>query len=388
MSDYYKKRGIAKENFRDFALKVGVTTVLPLSRNYGRYRFNRAELRGCGRLSILCDYCIPYLEDFLKNPSIEKSRLVWKTLKRLCETNNSSDYFHTYYGKRGPLGMSALVYQLKEINWVPQQNGRLVNFVIPRYAEPQKLPQGFEYKTDWVWLKCVEFGEGVEERKEEQLRFQKEVAAFLNRCGLSIEEAKRIGKLRKNYPEEFEKFLKKMKMKETEFPVRSAAPERGANGTDLAQDKTYEERQRRVRTSRSKIDPSVRLKNEYTNDDNQMVCQICKDEMPFKKLDGEYYFEAVEAFTKDILPKEHEAQFLALCPLCAAKYKELVKKDENRLELLKEELLRLEDGKMEIPLQLGEEETSIRFVETHFVDLRELLHAYEEGSTKSTEEAE
>jgi hypothetical protein len=50
-----------------------------------------------------------------------------------------------------------------------------------------------------------------------------------------------------------------------------------------------------------------------------------------KKRDGEYYSEAVEALSKDYYGKEHEAQFLALCPLCAAMYKELVKHPNSRI---------------------------------------------------------
>jgi hypothetical protein len=93
--------------------------------------------------------------------------------------------------------------------------------------------------------------------------------------------------------------------------------------------------------------------------------------MPFKKRDGNYFFEAVEVFSKDHFPKEYEAQFLALCPLCAAKYKELIKLDANALENLKSSLTNTSD--LEIPLTLGDETANIRFVETHISDLRTIL---------------
>lgn len=51
-----------------------------------------------------------------------------------------------------------------------------------------------------------------------------------------------------------------------------------------------------MRTSGNGIDPATWLRNNYTNAAGQMICQICKDEMPFKKRNGEYYFEAVEIF--------------------------------------------------------------------------------------------
>jgi len=132
--------------------------------------------------------------------------------------------------------------------------------------------------------------------------------------------------------------------------------------------KEYEQRNRSVRTTANTIDKETYLRNAYTNDDGQMVCQICKEEMPFRKRDGEYYFEAVEALSSDYFLKENEAQFLALCPLCAAMYNEFVKHDEGAMESLKNALINSEDA--EVPLQLGELDTSVRFVETHYHDIR------------------
>ena len=107
------------------------------------------------------------------------------------------------------------------------------------------------------------------------------------------------------------------------------------------------------------------------NEDDQMICQICKEEMPFKKRDGEYYFEAVEALSKEYFDKEEAAQFLALSPLCAARYKEFVKCDETALEELYYVLKNPDE--LEVPLTLGEWETSVRFVEAHYSDISTIL---------------
>ena len=104
-----------------------------------------------------------------------------------------------------------------------------------------------------------------------------------------------------------------------------------------------------------------------------MICQICEKEMPFKKRDKEYYFEAVEALSRNYFAKEHEAQFLAMCPLCAAMYKEFVKHDENTMKFLKNALINSEN--LEVPLQLGKLNTSVRFVEIHFQDIRTIIEA-------------
>ena len=102
-----------------------------------------------------------------------------------------------------------------------------------------------------------------------------------------------------------------------------------------------------------------------------MVCQICKKEMPFKKRNGEYYIKAVEALSEDYFIKEHEAQFIALCPLCAAMYKEFVKRDKDAMKELHRVLKDSDD--LKVPLQLGELARSIRFVETHRQDMKTIL---------------
>jgi len=91
-----------------------------------------------------------------------------------------------------------------------------------------------------------------------------------------------------------------------------------------------------------------------------------------KKRDGEYYFEAVEALSMERLPKEHEAQFLALCPLCAAKYKEFIKNDEEAMAGFKKGLI--DSDSPEIPVNLGDESRTVRFVETHWSDLKTILN--------------
>lgn len=170
--------------------------------------------------------------------------------------------------------------------------------------------------------------------------------------------------------------LQKLQKNQAEFPQKSTTnPERRQKGLAKqrkdAPEREYETWERSVRTSRGAIDPSVRLRNEYTDDSGQMICQICKEEMPFKKPDGEYYFEAVEALAKDYFPQEHEAQFLALCPLCAAMYKIFIKQDDSAMQNIHHVLHHLDE--LNVPLKLGEWETSIRFVENHRLDMRTIL---------------
>lgn len=137
--------------------------------------------------------------------------------------------------------------------------------------------------------------------------------------------------------------------------------------------KEYETRDRSVRTSRGAIDPDPMLRDLYTNDNEEMVCQVCQEEMPFRKRDGKYFFVKKEVLSRDFLPKEGEALFLALCPLCAAMYDEYIKNDNTAMTTLKDNLLKSDD--LEVPITLAGREMSIRFVDQHRLALRSILNA-------------
>ena len=96
--------------------------------------------------------------------------------------------------------------------------------------------------------------------------------------------------------------------------------------------------------------------------------------MPFRRRDGRYYFEAVQIF--DDLAKEHVAAYVALCPLCAAKFKEFVKRDEMHCHDLRDRIER--GGELRFDIDLGEKTGSIRFVEKHLLDIQGLLAGEEE----------
>ena len=97
-----------------------------------------------------------------------------------------------------------------------------------------------------------------------------------------------------------------------------------------------------------------------------MVCQGCHEEMPFRLADGSYYFEAVE-YCRAVefeIPENH----LALCPVCAAKW--LYANGATP-----EALAAAVDGSEipEIEVTLAGRAVQLRFVQTHFLDLKVVL---------------
>ena len=392
LSPKYKESGIKSERFTEFVKKVGVQTKLEAEKkrylsDHTRYLWWRAKGRR-SEYEEIKDYDIPAFDILLDQPKRSKSQLIWDTMKELPDTYLRASYrpnASSYPEK----GKSTLVHKLRENKWVPQkQSGQKnIDFVKPSEAVVGLLPKGFSYEPEAGWLAAVEFGKAERDRKEEE-RQKKEQATreyqgkseAAQEVGFSsleeAQEAKEVLELKREDPEGFKKWEEGRKPKPA-FPEKSSRnPERRQKKLvehhANASEKEYETRERSVRITRGTIDPDTWLKNEYTHDDtNQMVCQICKEEMPFGKRDGEYYFEAVEALSKDYFSKEHGPQFLALCPLCAAMYKEFVKNDESAMQDVKDKLTD-SDG-LEIPLRLGELDTSIRFVETHRQDLKTIL---------------
>ena len=75
------------------------------------------------------------------------------------------------------------------------------------------------------------------------------------------------------------------------------------------------------------------------------------DTILVKELDGGRN-RANVVLSKDYFQKEHEAQFLALCPLCAAMYKEFIKRKETTMKELHDALKN--GAGLEFPLELGE----------------------------------
>jgi hypothetical protein len=367
LSNKYKKCDIEAEEIGRFAEKIGASVSLVVERT--------------GFIPNV-DFSIPHLKDFLSSPSISRSYLVWRTIIKL--EGNWSQYSKAHMGT----SRSKLAGDLIATKWIPQKiaDGKY-EFAIPCGATVEKLPEGFEYQTGWQWLKDIGFGENIQtRRKAEQQERERQTEAYKQKEDVakelgfdSLEEAAKIARLKQEEPEIYEQLLKRSadQKKHPSFPTRSVDnPEQRQKHLDkklsAAPRKKYETKSRSTRTTKNKIDPNTWLRSQYTNESDEMICQICEDEMPFKKREGEYYFEAVELFTGDIaLPKEYEAQYLALCPVCATKYKEFIKNDRSEMIDLRESIINTED--CEVPVTLGDTGTSIRFVETHCQDIKNIL---------------
>ena len=239
--------------------------------------------------------------------------------------------------------------------------------------------QGIPHRPGKLGLEDLPESFERDERLRDQLEMKKDIVAKLaEETGVSVADINFIKKLKES-PEKYAE-LKNFfaKIENPVFPRKALSNadrrrEKVAEKYHKAPKKKYEKQSYSKKITGDTIDPKIWLRETYTNKEGQMICQICQNGMPFKKKDGQYYFEAVELLND--FDREMEELYVALCPLCAAMYNEFVKYDEEGMKSLKNALMNSEDA--EIPLQLGELNTSLRFIESHFLDIKTIIEAQE-----------
>ena len=321
------------------------------------------------------DEFLEHLDDTLDiNGRRKLSLVLWNYLREHLESNPrffKGRYEWFYYSPYTKYFDSRMLVRLRESAWIVTQDGNLEK---PSDITVSQLGEEFVGAGELIEILDIQQDSDQDISGEEKNQLIRTIGFE------STDEAQKmaeLARLLKAHGESPDAWIEKLKPRnKPAFPTRiSTNPdrqqERLAEQISDAPEKEYEQRNRSVRTTKGTIDPALWLRNQYTNEDSQMICQICKEEMPFRKRDGEYYFEAVEALSRDHFAKEHEAQYLALCPLCAAMYNEFVKHDEEAMEHLKDDLIAAND--LELHINLGDREASLRFVETHINDLKVIL---------------
>lgn len=345
------------------------------------------------------DYVIHGLKAFLDAPSIDKSRLIWRTMCVQPESCLRAQYWtrKKYEGQSYP-AKSTLVHDLRGAEWVPQKDRDAISFVRPCDASRALLPEegfswpkGHPHDAGEKWLEAIEFGKAARAQKVENIHRDQQAK---NLGFDSSDEAKKHAELASRLKEQgisIDNVISQYRLPNSETPDfpkqpvidRARRAQRVRKRFSEAEPVVYEPRERNIRTSQDSIDRKTSLIEWYTNESGEMLCQICQQEMPFKKQDGDYYFEAVEVLDVKFLnqhlsdhhvPKELEAQYLALCPTCAAMYKYFVKGSPETLDALTNQWMNSDN--LETPVKLGERETSIRFVEVHLHDLKVILAEY------------
>lgn len=327
------------------------------------------------------DYSLP---SCLKKVSqnYDASLLIWemmsvvsaRTLKARYRPNKAHDM---------QVQDSQLVQSLSKMEWLPDKEG---NFHNPAEMTEEDLPDEYIFDDSNGWLTAVGFGAQVEAEKFEQ----EETTKRLRKEGidLSFEDLKALSEIPKADLHTLLDEYKARTVAKVDFPEGEPKnPERRKKKIEQRYqddpEKKTEKRKRTVRVSGPTVDPREYLENLYTNDDGQLVCQMCRNEMPFKLRGGRYYCETVQLI--DDFKKESRELYVALCPVCAAKYKTLVKNHSDSMQSLQDSLPSFEHS-VDQSLNIHDSELpelSIRFVQTHLEDIHTVLACESASATES-----
>lgn len=317
------------------------------------------------------------VQDLLASKNEAFSRLTWTTMCRL-----DLRHLKARYQKNEANGSryedSQLVHTLQTIEWVPLKDG---TYVIPRHATRNDLLQGFTFDVGYKWLEAVEFG--MEERTRSADNTT--MAAKGAELGFdSPEVLQRAQKFARLSSDEQERLLadgqSRQDSKEQKFPDKPVPNKELRNQRVREQAEQTPEKQSEVRSravavgyEAAKDDAKLYLREQYTNPNGVMFCQVCKDELPFKLPNGAYYFEAVAI--SDALGKRFREAFLSLCPNHTAMFKYA---NEQRGSMT--ELVATAAG-LEIDLVLAGNETTAQFTEMHLADIKACLEAEDVDET-------
>jgi len=401
----------SEDEFRKFAKIVGVRDTLRITElsnddfylfrrindDFQNWRMGTTEPTEHG---IVKDYYIEKLSEWIREQHEvnEFVQLLWDTMMRISEECLEARYKQNKrHNAPSWDGASTLVQILRDNPWVPQENSKPAK---PEDTELELLPSNLQLDKDKKWLEAVGFPIGKNANlkskeiatKEEQEKNEEALSTLANSHGLPKDDIKRFLSVVKEanessvFIEELCKAIIHSKKQKPEFPQDSPPnpkyrDNRIADEVPGSPQKEYELRVRNTRVSKPDFDPEPYLRERYTNSNDEMICQICEDIMPFKKIDGDYYFEAVEIFDKENMPKEHQIPHLALCPTCAAKYKEFVKRPKGQYATIKGAIARFDFSRQpenySIRIKL-DEDTEIRFTEKHLRDVQSVLRAVDD----------
>lgn len=327
------------------------------------------------------DYDIQFLKKVFNDETLIKksSAIFWKILLNSSPKNLKAVYWANNKDSRHECP-STYIQKLTTHAWILDKDGILRK---PQDMTFDMLQKGWfipEDRYENIILKAIHFGEN----EQKHLEKKKEQDQIAQQAGFDdaeeLEKSKKINQLLEETGMSKDELIEQLEKKKQEsFPVSvSNNPSRREDKMIVkyqnSSEQSYEVRERSVRTSnnQSRQEAKTYLKNEYTNEEGDVFCQLCHNIMPFKKRNGDYYFETVQMFKS--MEKEFPYQNLALCPNCAAEYDEWVRNNDDIKKELWEAIESREpisgEPNVDIEIVFNHKEKKIRFTGKHYIDIR------------------
>ena len=426
LSPEYESYGIEPERMGKFAKTVGAQIKLEpkkqsiptkhpeyshLDSAPGQYRWYTSTNE---------DYFFSEFETLLNEPSIDKARLLWRTmfslspkyLKALRRQNQSNPPHYA---------ASTLVHDLRKAEWAPQRNGGSLFFVHPCDALVKRLPKGFQYEVEQPWLEAIQFGEKAEKESEEYKKREQQASNL----GIPVRMVDDLNTLPEEEREEalktFEGIIKQRKIEVQKRaqglqqernlsyhealsatfskPGKGKVNNNGAGGNGgfspnplRRREKTSEEIEEAIENEGAPEERSFLAVRKKWKDKNDQVrvdfvewysgqCQICKK--TFTQQNGTPYFEGLYLVSRTTAEWiDRVGNVLCLCAEHSAKFQFGPREEVD--EGIIQQVLRLKaqkeggDGNPSIRMKLCGEPIEIKFDEKHLIDLQEMIKKSQE----------
>lgn len=364
-----------RKDFIAFLEGIGVMSTLKVERTNvfkNKYRADLGLSRGrATHNQISDDYSIRSIEEYINEKSFSASKLLWHTLITANASHSTARYRpnQNYSIKEVD---SQLIYHLRDSVWIPDKEGF---FYKPEDISREQLRDDFLFNDENGLLTAIRFGEKAKIQSEENK--EKDEAAKK----LGLESAKDIELFKRLKDAGIsDKELQDLINSKTRYELPEASvpnPERRRKGVlEQSNNALYKESEIRERSVQKNAHEEIAkakayLRARYRNEEDQMICQCCQKEMPFK-VNGEHYFEAVQCLRQ--LDKHHPQTRLALCPVCSAMYRHAIETEHDDIKTMILE----SDADNDIPsasisIRMAGKERQIYFIGTHWFDLKTLL---------------
>ncbi|WP_121628771.1 sacsin N-terminal ATP-binding-like domain-containing protein [Poseidonibacter antarcticus] len=327
--------------FLEFIKKMGVLTTIPIKKQYIYWEHpDRAKIKEYGNESdytIDEDFDIEDLSKLFKEPKYEISLILWQTIIASDENKQLARYrrIKTSSLNSAP---SSLIYNLKEIEWIPDKNNV---FHKPADIEQNMLPKEFIYDDSKGWMTAIGFGENIKRNQEEYKKtdkiiqdstgYSRDLLEDAQNAGITPEKLKKFINQEKNISRKDDNpnLLEAMKSHDKDIEKR----EKDLNPSILEDQKEYIERSKkklqenlqksnqeiRKKHSSSKIKFGLDETKNFLAKEYHGYCQICG--FTFDKKDNQgKYFEIFDWLSQKITKQSsniiESGSSLCLCSRC------------------------------------------------------------------------
>ncbi len=322
---------------------------------YIAIRNGRSYQRGLHRFDP--DAHLDGLQHVLDHITLKRARLLWNLLlenRHLIKGHVETSSYQSFVNAQRTEKFSEMGELCSQNAWLPDEEGE---FYTPDELFLTDIPEAFETNT------------GEAQEVAQKLGMKKaEVLQLADKLDIPPEFIILI----QNDPEAFRVWCNEQQQKPslpssiTNDPDRRR--ERATERAYAASGKTYRAVMTNKRVSAEYSAAKAYLRNHNTNENGQLICQLCDREMPFRLPHGEAFFVACQYI--DPSEKEYAANHLALCPNCAAEFQYACQTNEQkRADLILAVQITTNEKNLVVHLDMPVHQC-LRFTQRHLIDLQ------------------